>query len=294
MQNTTLANIVAKLDATKNDIKNMSQNIRIDHGSSTNNQSFAGVVKNGVKPAVIIKPKDDRQNCSETFDEIKNNVDYRQINACGIRNIRGGGIVISCDTPSTTLQLKSIVDSKLKDKYDVKLPEIKRPRLRIKFIYKEIPEAELVEVLKTQNDILKDKTIVIIKILKPKDTNKKHYDVVFETDCETSESLLRMRFINLGWKRCEIVKHTHITRCFKCNGFSHISTNCTGRLSCGRCAGSHKTSECNSTRYECVNCKLVCSKYSLKLDYNHHAWSSDCITLQRKLQKFSNNLQYNE
>ena len=73
-----------------------------------------------------------------------------------------------------------------------------------------------------------------------------------------------------------------IKQCFNCYKYGHLSTRCTNKTSCGRCAHSHETpmreksqSEClNSHSDKCVNC-----------DQNHTSYSKTCSHRQKKYER---------
>ena len=46
-----------------------------------------------------------------------------------------------------------------------------------------------------------------------------------------------------------------VKRCYNCQFYGHISRNCTNEVTCGRCAGKHKTEVCNAENLKCANCK---------------------------------------
>lgn len=106
--------------------------------------------------------------------------------------------------------------------------------------------------------------------------------------------MMESKRVNLGWKKCVVDDHVHITRCYKCCGFSHISTECKNKLACSKCGGQHKHSECRSKNMKCVNCSEMNKQFNLKIDCDHHAMSYKCETFQRKLVQLSKRIQYKE
>lgn len=71
--------------------------------------SYADAVKTTIKPAVNIKPRNDDQNSSKTINDFKSGINHKEIDVCGIRNIKSCGIVISCDTVNETIKAKRII-----------------------------------------------------------------------------------------------------------------------------------------------------------------------------------------
>lgn len=103
-----------------------------------------------------------------------------------------------------------------------------------------------------------------------------------------------MGTIFLDWRQCQITEHSHIQRCFKCCGFSHISTECKAESQrCSKCAGTHRFENCRKKTVKCINCTQIIDKYGADIDANHHAWSKDCKSLQRKIEALRNKIEYN-
>lgn len=104
-----------KIDASVQNINDKIANGNNDSGNARK-PTFAETVKMNSKPAVIIKPKDLKQHSKTTMDEIKSQINYKDIEACGVSNVNGGGIVINCQTSSSTMKVKQMVEEKFGDK----------------------------------------------------------------------------------------------------------------------------------------------------------------------------------
>lgn len=293
-----LDKIKSELASLKNEIGDVNKTIGAN--AMANNEqkkgTFASVVRAATKPAVIIKPKTVQQNSKATIDDIKSHVDYKHIDVCGHRNVRGGGIAVMCGSNASTMKMKNIISSKFGDKYEVNLPETLKPRVKIMNAMNDVPEQEIVNELRRQNDWLEDTDdIVLKKILEKK--NRKHddsMDIVLEVSVGCFDKLMAAGKVNLGWKKCNIVHHVHITRCFKCCGFAHIAGECKNKEACAKCGLEHKTKECTRENLECINCKSISQKYKLKLDCKHNAFSHKCPTLQKRIDRFARNFKLDE
>ena len=64
------------------------------------------------------------------------------------------------------------------------------------------------------------------------------------------------------------------TQCFRCQEFGHISTSCTKKQKCGKCASDHSTKDCNSLTIQCANC-----------DAGHNSSSTKCPVFLKAAQK---------
>ncbi|GFS85073.1 hypothetical protein TNCV_4222621 [Trichonephila clavipes] len=56
---------------------------------------------------------------------------------------------------------------------------------------------------------------------------------------------LNLKFLRANWNVCKIQDFIAINRCFKCLGYHHKAADCQNGLCCFKCAGEHKSSECN-------------------------------------------------
>lgn len=261
---------------------------------NTNKNTYAKVVKNAFKPVVVIKPKNNKQKSSDTINDITNKINPNEIKACGIKKVKNGGVVVCCDTVNSTLKMKNIVETKIGNNYVVKLPEIRKPRLKILNIKVDVNKDTFIDELKSRNEIIVEKTIEIKKIINKTKENRKSYDVVIELDYKSYEDVLRNGFVYFGWNRYNVIDHIHIDRCFKCSGFMHIEKVCKNEMACSLCAGAHKRNECNEGELKCINCLKANEIFNLKYETNHHSYSKQCKTLQRKIDTVRSKIQYKE
>lgn len=289
-----MTQVFAMATETKQTIENIKNNI--DTKSQSNDgkkKSYANVLRQNKKPVVLVKPKNDKQLCNKTIEEVKQKISQREIHASGIRNIRNGGIAINCDSNKSTAAIKQIVQSKLGDDYVVSLPPIKKPRVKIVGVCDTYNNDELLIAIKEQNDYLMNANIEVKKILK-KTGKDRPYDVVLEIDYDSYTELMKTKFVNLGWRRCKVFDHIHITRCYKCCGFAHISTECKSKNVCPKCGDEHEYKDCKSELLSCANCVNMNKKFNTKYDCDHHALSSKCQTTKSKLLQLSKKIQYTE
>lgn len=285
-----LDKIIADSTVIKNNIDDVKNTIgsKMQQECVNEKKTFSSVVRAAAKPAVIIKPKDARQNSATTSKDIKEQIDYKCLDVCDFHNVGGGGIAVTCESSATTMTMKEIISSKFGEKYDVNLPKILKPRIKIINAMNDMDESDIVCELKRQNAFInEDDSIELKKVIKKKNNKFGDIDIVLEVNIEAFDRILEAGKVKFGWKICAVVHHVHITRCFNCCGFSHISTQCKNKQACGRCGKGHKTSDCKQKKEECINCKSVSIKYKLKLDTNHNAYSHKCPTLMKKVDSFA-------
>ena len=65
---------------------------------------------------------------------------------------------------------------------------------------------------------------------------------------EDARKLLGLGRLRLGWVNCRTGEHVEVARCFRCQGYEHVSRDCTlpgMKNACWGCGGaSHMAKEC--------------------------------------------------
>lgn len=176
------ASIEQKLNALDKKLDNVPDNMNIAQDRNAT-PSYANVVRRSVKPAVVIKPKN-KQQSAKTFDDISKNVNKNDVKVCGTRNIRNGGIVLRCENPTETMKVKQVVSEKLGDDYEVVLPRIKCPRVRITNIDREIPADSILDELVKHNTELNQKEMRLVTVIPRKRSRENFNEAVFEVKAD--------------------------------------------------------------------------------------------------------------
>lgn len=282
----------AKFGFINNGILKIDKNMKNNPVSKPNTQPKA--VKNSiVKPVVLIKPKS-KQISKKTFDDIKNNLNNDIFNICDTRNIKNGGLILRCNTSVDTMKIKEAVKQKFGDSYDVDLPKIKKPRLRITNIDNDIHKEAIIDELKRHNKQIQAFDFDFITAIEKTKRGFKSLDVIVEVNGSTHEKLLDIGVLHLPWRECKIYNHIYIKRCYKCCGFRHTSKICTKSQICSKCSMTHRFSECKNNKIECINCKNANKNFNANLPINHNAWSKDCLVLQRNISSLRNKIEYTQ
>lgn len=269
------------------------KSISVPSSNNAQKPSYAKVVQsNNIKPAVVIKPKQ-KQHSKKTMEEIAKTVDKSQLKVCSTRNVRNGGIVLCCDNKTETMKVKQMVRDKLGDEYDVVLPAIKNPRLRITNVDPDIPDAIIIDELKKNNEEINEFEMELVTIIPKKMRGSISNDIIVEVNSNIYKNLLELGVLSLPWRECRIFEHFYLKRCFKCCGFSHIAAECKNDQCCSKCGGNHKHNNCRSNKICCVNCKTANNQYNSSLDTRHHAWSKDCAIIQRRITRLRTKIEYN-
>lgn len=286
--------IETKLDAFTTSISSIIASNKADTANApkSNKPSYADISKRNVKPAVIIKPKKSQQS-TKTFEDFSTTVDKSEVKVCSTRNVRDGGIVLRCENESETMKVKGLIDERLGDEYEVVMPKVKRPRLRVTNVDAEIPKDQILDELIKHNVELTYAEMKLITVINRKRKNHSYNDVVIEMKCDKYKDVLGAGNLRLPWRECHVFEHLHLKRCYKCCGFSHKSNECKQEQKCSRCAAPHKFSECQTENVCCVNCKHSNDKFNTNLAINHHAFSKECPINKHRLASLVSKIEYN-
>lgn len=69
-------------------------------------------------------------------------------------------------------------------------------------------------------------------------------------------------------------------RCFKCQGFGHMSNGCTKSDVCNLCSGNHRMQDCTSTTKKCANCAGPHVASARECQYNKDAQEIETMRSQ--------------
>lgn len=293
-ENETMSNVISHLKALEDKVDKLESGSAKHLSNETQTHTYANAVKrSNVKPAVVIKPKN-KQQSKKTLEDISTKVNVSALDVCGTRKMRDGGVVLRCNNTTDTMKIKQMVNEKLGDSYEVVLPKIKMPRLRITNIDPELEKDDILDKLKHHNQSIQCMDIQIIAVIGRKYRDNVYNDIVVEVNGAAYKQLMEMGKLRLPWRECKVFEHLYLVRCYKCCGFLHKSSECKKSQKCSNCSGQHKFAECKSKIICCVNCKDSNNKYKTKLDTKHNAWSKECQILKRHHTKLANKIEYSD
>ena len=114
----------------------------------------------------------------------------------------------------------------------------------------------------------------------------KPFNAVIEVDVDVYNVLIFTGKVNLGWDKCAVFDGIFIRRCYKCLGFGHKSTECSGNNICADCAEVREVQHlCSNENKKCINCIKVNNDTNLNLNIDHSALDIlKCNVYQRKIQ----------
>ncbi|KAK5642380.1 hypothetical protein RI129_008547 [Pyrocoelia pectoralis] len=229
--------------------------------------------------------------------DIKKQIDPSKlaVGVNNIKNIRNGGVMISCADSNSKGLIKHKIQEVLSEKYNVEEVTEKNPRVIIVGVEEDfvnLQEEEIVASISEQNGITFGSIKVVTKYIK-KD-RKNIGSIVLETDSDSYKEIIKRDKLKMGWRICNVHDHVNVKRCFKCAGFNHIAKECTNKKVCFNCAEEHSDREkCSSINLKCANCIRAVEKFNIRVDVYHRATDINCPCYRKEIERKSNRINYN-
>lgn len=286
----------------KHQLEDMRKMIQGKSDATSEGRSYSEAVKEKKKEnVIIIKPKE-QQESETTKNMVKGKIDIKNM-PIGIPKLKKAGkgtVILGCESEKEIKQLKSTVQNKLGNKYQIMEPRIMEPKLKITNIEEDeikLEEEDLIELLIKQNQLEKERKgfhmKIVKKIIKGEENENRNLTrrrrnegaLILAVDETTHSWMLENKKVNIGWRKCYVTNYINVKRCFNYWGFYHIAKNCKRPVTCHGCAGDHKESECKAEKKKCVNCVHKNRTYNLKINDEHDALSVKCPTFIKALEE---------
>lgn len=293
-ENNELKEIISEL---KNARENSGNEI-VQSDKTETKTSYANILKKNNNDIILVKPADDAQASDMTHNEITKAIDPGKmgIRIEKVKNISKGGIIINCADSESKGKLIDKVQEEFGNRYKIETPKAKYPRIIIKnaelqFIDK--PDNDIISNLLEQNDINLETTDKMKLIKKYKNTRRTNSgNIIIETHPEVFDKIINLQKLNVGWRECQIEEYFNVLRCFTCGDYNHLARNCNGEAACLNCAQNHKTVECNSDAFKCINCVKAINKLKIRIDCNHSALDKECPCYKRVVERNASKISY--
>ena len=110
-----------------------------------------------------------------------------------------------------------------------------------------------------QKALHKDLTELTYKIILNLQAPKQRTHLVIELSDQEARQLLDRGKILVGFNSCSVKRYVNVARCFKCQRYGHLSSNCPNNPCCVNCGEDHppgslgETSTCTAPP-NCINC----------------------------------------
>lgn len=260
-----------------------------EEGKITDEKRTYAQMLNKNKEMIMIKPINGEQRNDVTRKDIKSQIDPSKlaVGVNNIKNIRNGGVMISCADANSKGLIKDKVQEVLSEKYKVEEVAERNPRIIVVGVEEDfvnLQEEEIVSAISEQNGITFGTIKVVTKYVKK--ARKNIGSIVLETDPDSYKEIMKREKLKMGWRICNVHDHVNIKRCFNCAGFNHIAKECTNKKICFRCAEEHSDREkCNSMNLKCTNCIKAVENFNIKVDVNHCATDLNCPCYRKEIEK---------
>jgi len=282
-----------KVDFLKDEISQMKL-------KEATNVSWASMAKDWnkkiSKPVMIINSKNDELNSGELKKMMKQSLKNENVEIINTMPAKKNkGLVVVCENEEEKKKVFNLVQQKMNN-CEVKEPVKNSPRVKILNVELEDDENNakfIIDELKKRNKIFDDvsgiEKIVFVTSIPRKYNGKivaNKYNIICSVDSATYNKLIDMQRIKFGYQQCRVVDGTHVTRCFKCFGFFHKSTECpkNDENICIKCGGvNHKKDDCIN-EMKCNNCVEFKKKNkATNIDVNHLITDTKCPCYQKAL-----------
>ena len=314
----TMTGISQRLEILENDIgviKNAS-------GHTTPPESFANVVKKAIEESnivqtrkepvvtdrgntqivrpqsvLIVKPRDPSTaatNFKTAMDDIE--VALGEIPIDDFKKTKEGNVVLRFPSDTVRENACSVIESRLGDVSDVTVSEPKRmlPKMAIPDVASNIADADIVPAILAKNERIKrlvDSGLALNLVFsRVKDERKL---VVLKMAPEIRDEIINQdRCLYLGRRRYRVHDRVWVTRCYHCQGFNHLASNCRLRQQppkCAFCAGEHESRGCTQRDSpKCVNCHALGDNSPS----DHYASGADCPLIKAQKKRIIENTNY--
>lgn len=248
---------------------------------------FADKVKQN-EPVILVVPKQ-KQTTRVTQKAVMDLMDPSEIPVESMRNAGKGTVVLEGRSKKDLEFIQKYATEKLGATYEVKLSELKKPRILISGMSEKFSGEEIIRKLKVQNEVIRDADLRVVSTF-----GRNTFNAVIEIDSDGFDKVMSgdRKKLNIGWSCCHVKEFVSLLKCYKCQGFSHIAKDCTKARACRKCAGEHDVADCKSEVIKCTNCFSANTKLGLNLQTDHIAGSAMCKVTERQMNISRKRVQY--
>ncbi|KAI1286620.1 hypothetical protein HDE_10844 [Halotydeus destructor] len=198
----------------------------------------------------------------------------------GVDRIRALGqkslLIVTRDEESKAY-LEAQIKDKLKHVCKIGQAFYKMPTVRIEGLQNSDSGEELKEHLDRKFPGYSDR-IKVILLHKIKSGNQQA--AIVRVPKELYSQMMKAPELYFKYSRLKLTKHTHVTICYKCQMYGHISANCNNKEHCSHCADEHANKNCpHRSDMEHIAC-AVCQQFNAigktTKPVNHRCHTHEC------------------
>jgi flagellar motor switch/type III secretory pathway protein FliN len=277
-----------------NEINNGIASFQVKSNAGEKKETYAEKLKLGKnEPVIVIKPKDSNQKGKDTRMDVQKKIDPSKVPIKELRNVAKGSVVIECRNADATEIVRKEVEEKMGANYDISVAALRNPEIKVLGLYDKPDGTEVIERIKSQNEYIDKNASIEFLHAEESKTRKNYHSLILRVDPTTYNLIMEVGKINVGWSRCRVVENVRILRCFKCAEYGHKIDDCKNQEKCFKCTGNHRSKDCESSFYKCVNCEKAKNTFNLSdIKIDHPVWSSECQVYNRILQKKKKTINY--
>lgn len=289
IENDNSLDIEESLDSMKKDIQTIKNAIT----TKTYSEVLQGKKQDKPKnTSVIIKSKVN-QDPLKTQREIQEKIKPNELKI-GITKShpnKQGNLLINCSNKEESEALKLAIERTMGDKYEIKMPNLRLPRVKIVNYNGNLKQADIEERIRNQNKWITEEDnfkITYIKHIKNKNTRT----IFGECTAGLFHKMMEVKKLCIGWERYPIYEDLTVPKCYNCQGFYHKSIVCKSKMVCHICAGEHDGKTCENQEKKCKNCLISNTKYETKYDTGHAANDKNCPSYKYQLEIIKSKIDY--
>lgn len=263
----------------------------VNRKEPSKNITYAEKLKNFAnEPMILVKPKA-QQECSKTKKDFMTNIDPASIKLNHVREISKGGIALACGSKDESTELVKLALDKLGEDYEVKITELKKPKIKVTGMYEKLECDDIIRKIKDQNEYMQDSDVNVVHTYRGANRT---FSAIIEVDGKHFSRVLAAGRLFIHLQSCRVFEDIQVMRCFKCSRFYHKGKDCQHKLACQKCGEEHELSSCKSNVVKCVNCEHAVKTYNVKYDVNHLASDKNCNVYLKKLHMLRRKIEYNK
>lgn len=282
--------------------------VQLEQRNQGNRQSpdeggtYAGALLRGTvwKPAIVVKARDASYTAKDIREALTKELRAAIPTKVRCRQTTVGNLVISSDNEKDIEKFQQQIENN--ENLTTKLNIHKITPKRQKLIIFGAPHIDIIGEVVDKDQQNKEKiyneTILkpamqealqteqpdyVIKKILYSNKNTETIDLVIDVTKSDSD-LLKTKQLYIGLNRCRAKNFIDTPRCYRCQGFGHLARDCVNEENCAKCAGSHNTKNCKSSKICCINCQNINKEHSNKgkqLDIDHYAYENKCSTYRQ-------------
>lgn len=163
--------------------------------------------KHMIEPVVLVKPKA-IQRCNETRNDLNSKGISDGLEILSINNIPKGGLEIKCKSNEQQKKMHENVSKELGDKYQIIMPQLRKPKVRIMNMSEKLTESEIIESIKEKNVQYANSDMKVICVYEIKYMDS--YGAIIEVDTKTYNEMMKQEKVNIRLNVCKVVECVNV------------------------------------------------------------------------------------